>query len=146
MPFKSVSQMRKCFKMMSKSWDCLEWLKETKDDYLPLTIRSKKKIYLDQKQSPMLKFGENKTGYYMLAKGIKIYLIKNNKKEMIKIYVKKGCPFCALAIDLLKKKNKEFTKIIVSKPDYEYGRTVPQIFIDGKFIGGYSELKKKFSR
>ena len=59
------------------------------------------------------------------------------------------CPFCSRAKNLLKKKGIDFTEIDVDgDPALRQqmtersggGRTVPQIFIDGKPIGGSDEL------
>ncbi len=67
----------------------------------------------------------------------------------IKIYTTSYCPFCVAAKDLLKSKGMEFEEIDVENdPDlreklsqeHDY-RTVPMIFIDGEFIGGFSELQ-----
>ncbi|HTY54729.1 MAG TPA: glutaredoxin 3 [Candidatus Binataceae bacterium] len=68
----------------------------------------------------------------------------------IEIYTTEYCPFCVRAKALLKSKGVTFEEIDVSD-DQEARermielsggrRTVPEIFIDGKIIGGYDELK-----
>ncbi len=67
----------------------------------------------------------------------------------IEIYSSDYCPFCSRAKNLLKKKAVEFTEIGVDgDPALRQqmtersggARTVPQIFIDGKPIGGSDEL------
>lgn len=54
------------------------------------------------------------------------------------------CPFCENAKDLLKSKGLVFTEIKISSPEQlpkpEF-RTVPQIVIDGEFIGGFTQLE-----
>ena len=58
------------------------------------------------------------------------------------------CPFCMRAKSLLKKKGVEYTEIGVDgdpalrqqMTERSGERTVPQIFIDGKPIGGSDEL------
>jgi len=67
----------------------------------------------------------------------------------VEIYTMDWCGYCHRAKTLLKKKGVEFTEIAV---DMEPGarermveraggqRTVPQIFIDGKHVGGSDEL------
>ena len=76
----------------------------------------------------------------------------------VDIYSKPYCPFCIQAKNAFLKNNIEFKEYIVgqdaSKEDIqkrvsELGssaqvRTVPQIFIDNEYIGGYSELKQKY--
>jgi glutaredoxin 3 len=68
---------------------------------------------------------------------------------MIEIYYRPTCPFCIRAVKLLNSKNLAFTGYnINSNPDIyaemkkrnPYYLTVPQIYIDGKFIGGCNEL------
>lgn len=67
----------------------------------------------------------------------------------IKVYVTSTCPYCHAAKALLEKKGLTYETIDVTGDDDARqklvedtgGRTtVPQIFIDGKSIGGYQEL------
>ncbi len=70
--------------------------------------------------------------------------------ELIKVYTKRRCPYCTTAKIWLKQHNYEFTEIklenkddqtkfITENPDL---RTVPQIFIGDRLIGGFTELIK----
>jgi thioredoxin reductase (NADPH) len=68
----------------------------------------------------------------------------------IEIYTKEDCPFCHKAKELLKEKGQKFTEFDVEKQPEKLkemlarslGRkTVPEIFIDGKLIGGFDELR-----
>ena len=64
------------------------------------------------------------------------------------IYTKEGCPYCEHAKALLKQKGVAFTEIAVDKDQAQLEtmmrlsnrRTVPQIFIDDKSIGGFDDL------
>lgn len=65
------------------------------------------------------------------------------------IYTKPGCGYCHAAKDLLERKGADFTEIVASNDPAKKqemiqrsgGRmTFPQIFIDGKHIGGSDEL------
>ncbi|MBC6686646.1 glutaredoxin 3 [Wolbachia pipientis] len=64
------------------------------------------------------------------------------------IYVKKGCPYCIRAKDLLDRKGVEYEEIDVLKNSDLFNdikskynvRTVPQIFINDKHIGGCDKL------
>jgi glutaredoxin 3 len=65
------------------------------------------------------------------------------------IYTKPGCPYCAAAEGLLARKGVDYTEIVASNdPEKKQemiqrsnGRmTFPQIFIDGKHIGGSDDL------
>ncbi len=66
----------------------------------------------------------------------------------IEMYSTKLCSYCQHARRLLKEKGLAYTEInIGGDPDKTLemmersgGRTVPQIFIDGRSIGGYTEL------
>jgi glutaredoxin 3 len=67
----------------------------------------------------------------------------------IEVYTKFLCPFCTRAKALLAKKGAEFEEIDISTGgprraemvERSGGRqTVPQIFIDGRHIGGSDEL------
>ena len=68
------------------------------------------------------------------------------------IWSKFNCPYCVSAVALLKQKGYdieerkvgvEFTKeqLLEAVP---LARTVPQIFLDGEYIGGYDNLVKHF--
>ena len=59
-----------------------------------------------------------------------------------------GCHFCEMAKDLLKQKGIEYEERNLAK-DWKIqdllevapgARSVPQIFVDDKYIGGYEEL------
>lgn len=67
----------------------------------------------------------------------------------IEIYTTAWCPYCSRAKSLLQKKGQEYTEYDVTvdppKRDEMTGRadgrtSVPQIFIDGKHIGGCDDL------
>lgn len=67
---------------------------------------------------------------------------------MIKIFTKSYCGFCYAAKTLLTKRGFAFEEIEVTHDalkekemrDLSGRTTVPQIFMDGKSIGGYQEL------
>lgn len=77
-------------------------------------------------------------------------LTKGKQMAEVKIYTKKVCPYCVAAKNLFQKKNVPFQEYDVEKHEGLYEklksetgmRTVPQIFIDGKLIGGYTELSQ----
>jgi glutaredoxin 3 len=66
----------------------------------------------------------------------------------IQIYTTSRCPYCLLAKNLLKGKGIDFVEVNLDGKDRELvelrertgHRTVPQIFINGKMIGGYQDL------
>ena len=71
----------------------------------------------------------------------------------VTIYTKPNCPYCIEAKKLLQSKqgfaiyeidigNKPETAKMVKE---ELGPTVPQIVMDGVYIGGYDQLKEQFN-
>ena len=68
------------------------------------------------------------------------------------VWSKNQCPYCDQAKNLLKMKGIEYEERNISVDwDREElleavpgARTVPQIFLDDKLIGGFQELKKYF--
>ncbi|MBM4268768.1 MAG: glutaredoxin 3 [Deltaproteobacteria bacterium] len=66
----------------------------------------------------------------------------------VTIYTTMYCPYCHAAKDLLTEKGVAFTEVDVTRDPSERvrlaertgQRTVPQIFIDERSIGGYDEL------
>ena len=69
------------------------------------------------------------------------------------VWTKPGCPFCDMAKNLLEQKGIEYEEknlgngytreqLIEAVPT---AKTVPQIFIDGEYIGTFEHLKKHFS-
>ena len=68
------------------------------------------------------------------------------------VYSKKNCPFCAMAMEELKLRGIPFDKVDleeIGKTAAEVtGRkvnTVPQIYIEGQYVGGYDDLMANFN-
>jgi glutaredoxin len=67
------------------------------------------------------------------------------------VWSKDQCPYCDQAKALLKSRNIEFEERNVSQDwtreqlleAVPNARTVPQIFLDGELVGGFTELRKK---
>ena len=68
------------------------------------------------------------------------------------VWSKDHCPYCVQAKTLLSQKGIEFEErkigdgwtkeqLLEAAPD---ARTVPQIFLDGELVGGFTELRAKF--
>ena len=67
----------------------------------------------------------------------------------VKVYSTGTCPFCDKAKALLKKWQIPFDEVRIDQDDVglremqkvtNHARTVPQILVDGKCIGGFTEL------
>lgn len=76
--------------------------------------------------------------------------IKMNPSKKVVIYTTPTCPYCIRAKELLRNKNIEYKEVDLSNNpslrkqliEKTGQKTVPQIFINDKFIGGYTELSK----
>ena len=73
------------------------------------------------------------------------------KLPLVSLFTKVGCPYCARAKALLKERGIAFEEIVLGKEittkslqAVTGGTTVPQVFIDGKLIGGSEDLAKHF--
>jgi glutaredoxin 3 len=69
----------------------------------------------------------------------------------IVIYSKEQCPYCDMAKNWFKSKNLTYTEHKIGTNGFTRemlleavptARTVPQIIIDGKLIGGWDDLRK----
>ncbi|MCF8111717.1 MAG: glutaredoxin 3 [Desulfobacteraceae bacterium] len=67
----------------------------------------------------------------------------------IEIYTTRACPYCTMAKSLLERKQADYEEIAVDDDSDKMAeavlrsggrKTVPQIFIDDKHVGGYDEL------
>ncbi|HLE00968.1 MAG TPA: glutaredoxin 3 [Bdellovibrionota bacterium] len=67
----------------------------------------------------------------------------------IEVYTTKTCPYCVRAKALLKSRGVAFQEIMIDPNDDGQWdalerrsgmQTVPQIFVDGKILGGYTDL------
>ena len=74
-------------------------------------------------------------------------------KKKVEIYSKTNCSYCVMAMNFFDSKNisydvysaddpKIFKEMMDRNPQ---ARTLPQIFIDDKLIGGYTDLVEKYS-
>lgn len=66
----------------------------------------------------------------------------------VEIYTKKNCPYCVRAKALLDRKGVAYREIDVERNDElrmwlveaSGQRTVPQIFVDGRSLGGFTDI------
>tara|TARA_B100001093_G_C26858859_1_gene1028837 strand:- start:8713 stop:8943 length:231 start_codon:yes stop_codon:yes gene_type:complete len=72
----------------------------------------------------------------------------------IEIYTREGCSFCDMAKDLIKSNNHTYIEYNIGYHPHHKAelleraasvRTLPQIFIDNKHIGGYKELQERYN-
>jgi glutaredoxin len=65
------------------------------------------------------------------------------------LWTKTSCPYCVQAKTLLKNKGIDFEERVIGEgwtkeqllEAVPTARTVPQIFLEGQYVGGYTELK-----
>lgn len=69
------------------------------------------------------------------------------KPKLVSLFTKVGCPFCARAKTMLEERGLDYEEIVLGKEittrslrAVTGGTTVPQVFMDGKLIGGSEEL------
>lgn len=82
-----------------------------------------------------------------------VIIIKGEKYMKAVLWSKYDCPYCDQAKMLLKNKGIEFEEKKIgdgyTKEDLleavPTARSVPQIFLDGELVGGFTELRKKLT-
>ncbi|MDF5731314.1 MAG: glutathione peroxidase [Rhizonema sp. PD38] len=69
------------------------------------------------------------------------------KPKLVSLFTKVGCPFCARAKEMLKEDGYEYEEIVLgqnvttrSLRAVTGATTVPQVYIDGKYVGSSEEL------
>lgn len=74
--------------------------------------------------------------------------------QPVKVYTWSNCPYCVRAKNLLKQKGVPFEEINLDGKDAEFEalkertgwRTVPQIFVGEKMVGGFTDLAELDSK
>lgn len=114
-------------------------------------------LYVDPESSPEYLFKLHlsawkaglKSLYYLKSSSL---LIKRKKQageqKIAKIITKPDCPYCFMAKSLLKSQNWKITEVDRSDfpADEWLWKTVPQIWLNGKHIGGYAELSERLGQ
>ena len=70
------------------------------------------------------------------------------------VWSKPSCPYCVMAKKLLERKGYEIEERVVGLgytreqliEAVPHARTVPQIFLDEEYVGGYEDLEKHFEK
>ncbi|HEY9650747.1 MAG TPA: redoxin family protein, partial [Coleofasciculaceae cyanobacterium] len=73
------------------------------------------------------------------------------KPQLVSLFAKPGCPYCARAKAALKEHGLDYEEIVLGKDVTTHSllavtgaTTVPQVFIDGKLLGGSEALNEYF--
>lgn len=111
-------------------------------------------LFLGVLIAPVLGFSEQKPNVNVKSQNAtevarKVEVKMPNTAPKIIVYSKSYCPFCTMAKEMLKRKGVAFETIDLEKnPDRmtemlaksNGSKTVPQIFVGDKHIGGYSDM------
>lgn len=138
----------------AREMDQFELIKQASDRQPYICQGQSLNLFVDPEASPDYLFklhlsawkGGLKSLYYLKSSSL---LVKRKKLEtsskIAKIITKETCPYCVMAKSLLKSKGYKIEEIDrADVPDEEFPfRTVPQIWINGGHIGGYTELAEK---
>lgn len=73
-----------------------------------------------------------------------------DQNSSIEIYTIRACGFCSAAREILRSHDLKYTEYDVTDDSVKRremlrrsrSRGLPQVFIDGEFVGGYHELKE----
>lgn len=92
---------------------------------------------------------QSKHSIYLKVLSPRPHYVKNKSMAKVVIYTKDPCPYCVRAINFLNDKGVAFDEVDLTgnydemdriKNDTGW-RTFPIIMIDGKLIGGYTDIK-----
>ncbi|XP_043484391.1 glutaredoxin-C4-like, partial [Leptopilina heterotoma] len=83
------------------------------------------------------------------------FVKKAIEENEVMIFSKNGCPYCKKAKTIFEKLNKKFKAVEIDEMDecdeiqdvlgsLTPARTVPRVFVNGKFIGGGSDVESKY--
>jgi ribonucleoside-diphosphate reductase alpha chain len=107
-------------------------------------------LFVDPEASPeylfKLHLGAWKAGlkslYYLKSSSLLVKKKQQTARKVAKIITKSECPYCSMAKSLLKSQGWTINELDrADVPDSEWHwKTVPQIWLDGHHIGGYTDL------
>lgn len=102
-----------------------------------------KKVFIEpMKEGSNLEVSDAETMLNYLAPG-------TPKPKVVTIFTREGCPFCAKAKSMLQANELNYEEIVIAQHGItnktlraiSNSKTVPQVFIDGKLIGGSEALE-----
>jgi ribonucleoside-diphosphate reductase alpha chain len=86
-----------------------------------------------------------KSLYYLKSSSLLVKKKKPGTTKVAKIITKSDCPYCSMAKSLLRSQGwtiNEVDRADVPDSDWEW-KTVPQIWLNGQYVGGYTALAEK---
>ena len=113
-------------------------------------------LYVDPESTPRYLFklhlsawkGGLKSLYYLKSSSL---LVKRNQPAQAKVALvvtKQDCPYCSMAKSLLKSQGwtvEEKDRAFIPHSEWSW-KTVPQIWLNGQHVGGYTELAEKLGQ
>jgi len=113
-------------------------------------------LYVDPEASPEYLFklhlsawkGGLKSLYYLKSSSLLVKKKQPGTQKHARVITKQECPYCTMAKSLLKSQGwiiEEIDRVNVIDSEWHW-KTVPQIWLNGKHIGGYTELAEKLGQ
>jgi glutaredoxin 3 len=89
--------------------------------------------------------------YYIYSEGLALKEIKEYTNQVV-IYSRPQCSYCSAAVEFLDSKNIPFEVIDITNDEVKINAlvsetgsyTVPYIFINNQYVGGYNDMVKLF--
>lgn len=92
--------------------------------------------------------GGLKSLYYLKSSSLLVKKKKPGTMKVAKIITKSDCPYCSMAKSLLRSQGWTINEVDRAEvPDSEWiWKTVPQIWLNGQYVGGYTDLMEKLGQ
>lgn len=113
-------------------------------------------LFVDPEASPEYLFrlhlsawkGGLKSLYYLKSSSLLVKKKKPGTAKAAKIITKSDCPYCSMAKSLLRSQGWTINEVDrADVPDSEWvWKTVPQIWLNGQHVGGYTDLSEKLGQ
>lgn len=113
-------------------------------------------LFVDPESTPEYLFklhlsawkGGLKSLYYLKSSSLLVKKKKPGATKVAKVITKTECPYCSMAKSLLRSQGWTINEMDrATVPDSEWvWKTVPQIWLNGQHVGGYTELAEKLGQ
>lgn len=113
-------------------------------------------LFVDPESTPEYLFklhlsawkGGLKSLYYLKSSSLLVKKKQPGQQKVAKLITKQECPYCSMAKSLLRSQGWTLNEIDrADVPDSEWQwKTVPQIWLNGQHVGGYTELAERLGQ
>jgi ribonucleoside-diphosphate reductase alpha chain len=136
--------------------DQFELIRQASDRQPSICQGQSLNLYVDPESTPRYLFklhlsawkGGLKSLYYLKSSSLLVKRNQSAQAKVARVVTKQDCPYCSMAKSLLKSQGwvvEETDRADV--PDSEWvWKTVPQIWLNGQHVGGYTELAEKLGQ